>query len=183
MNKLMMIAVSGIFALTACVASEKNVASNTHQLELHFTNPAWNGENIPTGQQCRRFGGIEPKTPALEIKKIPPKANAIIIEFSDKSYAPMDNGGHGKIGYVIDQGIETVVIPSIPGHTFDLPKRFFVVAAHQAPDWDDAGAYLPPCSGGNGNIYYATVKAIYRAHSKDQKSVLLAESVINMGRY
>jgi len=35
----------------------------------------------------------------LIIKGIPAEANAIILAFSDQSWPPMDNGGHGKIGY------------------------------------------------------------------------------------
>jgi len=183
MKKLASIALVSIFALTACVSSNYRVAENVHLLKLSFADPAWDGKKIPSGQQCQRFGGNNPKTPAIKVMGIPSEANAIVIEYSDGSYAPMDNGGHGKVRYEIEQGQETVVIPPIPGHTFNLPKGFSLVSAHQAPRFDDPGAYLPPCSGGSENRYYATVKAIHRDRSKDDNTLLLAEGVIQMGSY
>jgi len=183
MKRIVLIALASIFALTAYASSNYKVVENMSRLKLSFTDPVWNGKKVPPGQQCRRFGGKDPKTPELKVMEIPPDTNAIVIEFSDRSYAPMDNGGHGEIGYEINQGTETVVIQSISGHSFDLPTDFFLVAAHKAPKWDDAGAYLPPCSGGKGNSYYATVKAIHREASKSKIPLLLAEGVIQMGSY
>jgi hypothetical protein len=46
----------------------------------------------------------------------------------------MEAGGHGKIGFRIDKGTVKVTIPSIPGHTFDLPNGFFLIKAHQTPN-------------------------------------------------
>ena len=55
-----------------------------------------------------------------------------------------------------------------------------MVKEHQGPGWDKAGAYMPPCSGGRGNDYYVTVKAV--AASGDEKKVL-AEKVVEMGKF
>lgn len=93
----------------------------------------------------------------------------------------MDDGGHGKIGYRITKGTTETAIPSVPGHTFALPEGFFLVAAHQGSSWDKAGAYMPPCSGGMGNRYYVTVKAIYQTSSKGEESKLLGMGKIDLG--
>jgi hypothetical protein len=73
--------------------------------------------------------------------------------------------------------VKNIVIPAVQGHTFELPPSFFSVAMHRGPDWDKAGAYLPPCSGGNKHPYYITVKAVGR----DFK--VLAEELVEMGKY
>jgi len=156
-------------------------ASNLTQLQVSFADPAWNGKTVPPGQQCNRFGG-NGSTPRLIIKNIPAEANALILEYSDRDYAPMDNGGHGKIGYKIQQGASEVTTPSVPGHSFTLPEGYFLVAAHNNPSWDTAGAYMPPCSGGKGNFYYVTVKAVYQSASNAQPKVL-ATAKLSLGMY
>jgi hypothetical protein len=72
----------------------------------------------------------------------------------------MDSGGHGKLGFVIAQNEGEILLPEVQGNQFGLPEGVFMVAPHRAPEWDNAGAYLPPCSGGSGNEYYATVEAV-----------------------
>ena len=67
-------------------------------------------------------------------------------------------------------------MPSVPGHTFDLPPSFKIIEAHRGPGWDKAGAYMPPCSGGKGHAYYLTVKSI----SNDK---VTAETQIELGKY
>jgi hypothetical protein len=91
----------------------------------------------------------------------------------------MDNGGHGKIGYRISH--EDVLVPSLPGHSFELPDGFFLVEAQRAPTWDKAGAYLPPCSGGKGNRYAVTVKAV--EVSKGEVIRVLEQTTLSMGSY
>ena len=140
---------------------------------------SWNGETVPEGQQCQRFGG-KPRSPRLALSGIPEGANAIVLEFSDRSYPPMDNGGHGIFGFEIEPGAGSVTVPSVPGHTLGLPSRFFLVREHQAPSWDTAGAYLAPCSGGGGNAYYVTVKAVNR-EGEDLDE--LASIVVELGTY
>lgn len=157
-------------------------AANMVQLQVSFADSIWNGKTIPPGQQCKRFGG-KGSTPRLIIRNIPAEANAIITEYSDRDYMPMDNGGHGEIGYKIRQGTSEANIPSVPGHTFTLPEGFFLVSAHSNPSWDTAGAYMPPCSGGKGNFYYVTIKAVYQPASKDQKAKLLGTAKFNLGTY
>jgi hypothetical protein len=157
-------------------------ASSLAQLQVLFADSSWDGRTIPNGQQCKKFGG-KGATPRLIVKNIPAEANAVIMEYSDKDYLPMDNGGHGIVGYKIAQGKGEVNIPSVPGHTFSLPEGFFVVSAHSNPAWDTAGAYMPPCSGGKSHVYYVTVKAVYQPASKDQKQKLLGTGKLILGNY
>lgn len=59
----------------------------------------------------------------------------------------------------------------------------FVERPHQGWLRGDGGAYLPPCSGGRGHSYYATVKAVYKARRAGEESRLLGERVIELGKY
>lgn len=168
--------------LSACVGTSKYVpAENVAELQVRLADPAWDGEDIPSGQQCRRFGG-QGATPRLEVSGIPAGANTLILSYSDRSHPPMNNGGHGVMGYRIEPGRSRVVVPSVPGHTFDLPEGFFLVQAHRNPRWDKAGAYMPPCSGGKGNLYVVTVEAVLEA-PEGQESRLLGKGGTELGRY
>ncbi len=158
-----------------------SLSAKADDLVLSFTNPAWLASGIPEGQQCNRFKGINPQSPELVIKDIPEDATAIVLEFSDRTFANMNNGGHGKVGYKIPKGTKEVTIPRIQGHTTELPESFFIVAEHRAPGWDTAGAYLPPCSGGRGNQYFIDVKAVVL--SGTDVSNILAEASIQMATY
>ena len=169
------------FVFTGCVANKYKPASNVVELKISFADSKWNGKEIPNGQQCGKFGG-NASTPQLIVGNIPPEANALVMEYSDRNSRRMNNGGHGKIGYRIKSGSHQVVIPSVPGHTFDLPKDFFLIAAHKNPAWDKAGAYMPPCSGGKGNLYVVEVKAVHDAPD-GQDSLILGQGILTLGRY
>ncbi len=147
---------------------------------VQLNSPAWNGQTVPKGEQCQKFGGIRPKTPELSVIGIPEGTNMLIMEFSDRSFKRMDDGGHGKIGYTLNRQQKKVNIPPVAGHSFTLPPGYFMVAAHRSPKWDRAGAYMPPCSGGKGNAYYVTVKAVKQG---GQSSTILAQQEVEMGRY
>ncbi|WP_448382694.1 hypothetical protein [Desulfosoma sp.] len=171
------------FLLVGCVTTPNNGAkANSASLEISFADPQWTGRFIPKGQQCQRFGG-DGSTPALHVKNIPAEADAIILEFSDRDYPPMDCVGHGKIGYHIQPGTAAVTIPSVPGHSFDLPQGFFLVEPHRNPTWDKAGAYMPPCSGGRGNYYYVTVLAVKMPEGGGKKKTVLSKKTLGLGTY
>ena len=155
----------------------------TQDLELAFVDSDWDGDKIPNGQQCHRQDGENPSTPRIQVSNIPEGADAIILEFSDRTYSPMNNGGHGKIGFEISEGTNEVVIPSVPGHTFDLPEGFFLVQEHRASGYDTAGAYMPPCSGGIGNHYYVTIKAVKVLSKEDKAFNLLGQGILELGKY
>ncbi len=154
-------------------------------INVSFVDPRWNGEKIPEKEQCKRFGG-EPKTPALKITQIPEGTEAVIMEYSDRDWPPMDNGGHGIIGFRIKNDISEVVIPSIPGHEYNLPAGFFIIAEHRGASWDKAGAYMPPCSGGRGNRYYVTIQMVRinaSATSKKARYQEIARTILELGKY
>lgn len=167
-----------VFALFAALAAPQGAFAG--DLTLGFADAAWNGKRIPSTQICKKFGG-NGATPALKVEGIPAEADALVLEFSDRTYSPMNNGGHGKIGFRIAPGAGTVVVPSVPGETFTLPEGFFMVSAHKG--WSDPGAYLPPCSGGKGNKYSVTVKAV-KLESQDGKNFkTLADENLTLGFY
>ena len=164
-----------------CQGSEKKEESGG--LHISFADSNWDGGTVPQGQQCQKFGGNNPHSPRLIVKNIPKEANALIMEYSDRSYSPMDNGGHGRMGFIVAAGVSEVTVPSVPGHSYELPEGFFLVKEHLAPKWDKAGAYMPPCSGGRGNSYYVTVKAVQRKSEDDLEGTVLAMGILEMGRY
>lgn len=183
--------IQGGIILTLCIGctligmegAVSGVSGEPARLQVSFVDPAWDGKTVPVGQQCLRFGGETPSTPRLMVRGIPPEANAIIMEYSDRSYAPMDDGGHGMIGYRIPEGTKEVVVPSVPGHSFDMPEGFFVVSPHRVPGWATAGAYLPPCSGGRGNHYSVTVKAVHQPSAGSTDFTVLGQASLELGTY
>ena len=151
-------------------------------LKISFTDDAWDGKTIPAGQQCEACGG-QGATPGLTIDNIPSNANALILSFSNISHISLDRGGMGQIGYRFKQGTPSVTLPPVPGSTFDLPQPFFVISAHQKPFQNKPGAYLPPCSGGLGDLYSLIVKAIWLPDSPDMPPEILGQGKISLGRY
>lgn len=145
-------------------------------LDVTFADNAWDGAKVPEGQQCQKFGGVNPSTPKWSVSDIPAGSDSIILEYSDRDSAKMNNGGHGRMKYAITSSAQELEIPSVPGHTFELPAGFTLIEAHRGPGWDKAGAYMPPCSGGKGHAYYVTVKTL-----ADDK--VTAETVVEMGNY
>jgi len=174
MNKI------ALLLLTTSLSFATASASGTEYLKVKFTDMSWNGTQVPSGQQCLKFGGENPATPRLTVSDIPEGTTAIVMEYSDRAYKPNDNGGHGKLGYKVKPKTKEVIIPSVKGHTFELPPQFFSVAVHRGAGWDKEGAYLPPCSGGNKHPYYVTVKAVQQAGGK---MAVLAKTVVEMGVY
>lgn len=152
------------------------VSTNAFAFDAKFADEAWNGNKVPIGQQCQKFGGNNPATPRLIVSGIPPESNALILEYSDRSHEQMDKGGHGKMKFMFDSQKSEVEVPPVLGHTFDIPKEFKLIEAHLGAGWDKAGAYMPPCSGGRGNEYYVTIKAV-----KDDK--VTATTILEMGKY
>ena len=129
-------------------------------LDVHLADPAWTGDAIPAGQQCQRFGG-KGASPKLHIAGAPEGTTAFRVLFNDESFKPMDNGGHGAVRYTLKPAGGQVTLPSVPGETDQLPTGVTTHIAHKAPKWSGTGgAYLPPCSGGKGNTYTATVEAL-----------------------
>lgn len=158
------------------------------ELTVKFVNSKWKKETIPIELTCKAPNHA--KTPSLEISHIPEGTNAIIMEYSDKSFFKMDNGGHGKIGYALPDGADEITIPSLPSNLCVLPNGFWIVAKHKnAFDFaKEYPIYMPPCSGGKHlpgqkHQYRVTIKAVYHAPSKNEQSELLAEKKLELGEY
>lgn len=152
------------------------MSANVFALEAKFADTAWDGKQIPAGQQCQKFAGQNPSTPALIVSDIPAGTNAIVLAYSDRDSAKMNNGGHGIMQFTLHSSAHQVTIPSVTGHSFDLPAEFKMIEAHRSPGWDKAGAYMPPCSGGKGHAYYVTIKTL----TDDKVS---ASTLLEMGKY
>lgn len=152
------------------------VSTSAFSFEAKLADGLWNGNTVPAGQQCQKFGGINPSTPKLVVLDIPDNTNEIVLEYSDRDSKRMNNGGHGKMSFSLPSHAMKVVIPSVPGHTFKMPAGFKMIEAHRGAGWDKAGAYMPPCSGGKGHAYYVTVKAV-------SGNKVIATSTVEMGKY
>ena len=169
--------------LTACAtAGRYDPAPTLATLQVVFTDPAWNGRTIPAGQQCSQFGG-RGASPALVVRGIPPGTTDLIVEFNDRDYPPLSSGGgHGTIRIALPAGATEMTVPSVPGETNTLPAGVVKEEAHRAP-LSPGTAYLPPCSGGRGNLYVADVKAVTRPATPAERGTLLGIGTISLGRY
>lgn len=149
-------------------------------LVVEFADPEWDGKTIPEGQQCAKEGG-RGKTPPLRVKRIPPGANAILVEFNDLDDPKLDaDGGHGIVGFWLST-LKNVVLKPLPAETLDLPEGTFVEVEHNGDG--KLGAYLPPCSGGKKHRYVARVVAAAMDRSGYGDNYILAEKTIALGRY
>ena len=150
----------------------------TSRLSVSFADSAWNGKQVPDGQQCSIYGG-DGATPALVVENIPKGADTILVEFNDRDYPPLSSaGGHGIVGFKIE-GRGKATLPSVPGGTSRadrLPAGAFVAEDNRATGDFMSDGYLPPCSGGRGHRYFAVVKAV-----ADGKVV--ATGKIELGKY
>ncbi len=150
-------------------------------LNLSFVDAEWDGKIIPKGQNCKEYGG-NGASPRIKVNNIPSGANKLILEFSDATYSPCDNGGHGIISYQIPKGTAETIIPSIPGQTFNLPDGFTLIKEHCGADLGmQAGAYIGPCPGW-GNLYYVIVKAVCES-PENSKPKLLGSGRLDFGTY
>lgn len=65
----------------------------------------------------------------------------------------------------------------------DLPSGTFIERASLSKNRYASSGYLAPCSGGRNHLYVADIKAVYKAKNEDEKSKLLGETRIELGRY
>jgi hypothetical protein len=149
---------------------------NAFAIDVQLSEAKWDGKSIPEGQQCQKFGGVKPSTPKLLVTRIPEGTDALLIEYSDRDYKSMNNGGHGKMRFALNSSANRVSVPRVMGHSFELPDNFTMISPHLSPIWDKEGAYMPPCSGGRDHAYYVTIKAM-----KGDKQV--ESTVLELGRY
>ena len=175
------LAIATIF--TACAKYEPS--PNMVNLKASFTDSKWNAETVPKDEVCQRYNKKGGNTPSITIQNLPQGTNKVILTFSDNNpSSQMTNGGHGIISYKVSEVSNSLIIPSVKGQTFDLPKNFNSEVAHQAGRWGfKAGAYLPPCSGGKGNPYSVKIQTIKEYTDSNKKPMLLGETDLSLGRY
>lgn len=152
-----------------------SLASATHAADFKVKlTGGWNGSKVPAGQQCDLHGG-KGKTPPMTISGLPSGTEWVLVEYNDRDYQPLSNkGGHGAIGYPVTG--TNVKLPAVAAKSKKLPNGIFVhKKARSKGDYASKG-YLPPCSGGKGNRYFADVFAM-----KGKKKIGSAR--VEMGKY
>lgn len=92
------------------------------------------------------------------------------------------DGGHGKIGFWVDQS-GTVALARVPAESHELGEKAFVETNGRGGGRYAKPGYLPPCSGGKGHAYFAVIKAVYKAKIAGEQNQLLAEGHLELGRY
>lgn len=167
--KLALVATGLAFALAAPAFAQG-------ALTLKFSDPAWDGKTVPAGQQCPLQGGSG-ATPAIDVSGLPEGTTKVNVAFNDETYQPMNDGGHGVIGFDVTPNNGAASLPSVPGNSADLPAGASVTTASRGTGDYASPGYLPPCSGGNGNLYTATVTAL------DASGKELASGKIELGHY
>jgi|GEM_PF-298995 len=185
------VALAGALLLAACqtttgdgtqtaataTASSGAGAPAVAELAVAFADPAWTGERIPPGQQCAKFGG-HGSTPPLIVSGLPEGTTQVVVAFNDANYRPLaTDGGHGKIGVAVPAGASNVTVPPVRGGTATMPDGVTLVARNRATGSYAQPGYLPPCSGGRGNTYFAEVTA------RDETMAVLGAGRITLGRY
>jgi len=160
--------------MVAAMASAPVLAQDS--FAVSFADPAWDGETIPEGQQCSLQGGMG-ASPALEVTGLPEGTTQVNVAFNDETYQPMNDGGHGTLGFAVEEGATSATLPSVPGETEDLPEGVTIAAENRTSGDFLRPGYMPPCSGGNGNTYSADVSAI------GEDGTELATTHITLGKY
>jgi len=151
------------------------LATPVHAEMVGTLGAPWDGVNVPKGQHCQLLQG-EGSTPPMTLTGLPAGTVAVHLEFNDLTYTPLStDGGHGIIGIRVTG--PDADLPSVPAMTDVLPEPAFVVKKARAPSPYNSDGYLPPCSGGRGNEYSVTVKAV------DAADAVLEQVTLPMGRY
>jgi hypothetical protein len=146
-------------------------------LTVKFTDPAWDGKTVPKTSTCSIDGNTGAMTPALEVSGVPDGTVKITESFNDETYEPMDHGGHGVLGFDVKPEGGIAQVPSAPGESDQLPAGVTVVAKNKGTGNYDKPGWLPPCSGGHGNLYTMDVSAL------DASGASLATAHVELGHY
>lgn len=135
----------------------------------------WDGKTVPKGQQCTVFGG-KGATPPMRVSGLPAGTQWVFVEYNDRDYRPLSTrGGHGVIGYPVSG--TSADLYAVPGLKGKLPGKARVIKKARTSGKFASAGYLPPCSGGRGNRYFADVKAV------DANGKVLEKARVEMGRY
>lgn len=174
---------------SACYDGSKSrpkyiISKDKVDLNVSFVDKKWNGKNVPKDEVCSDYHKGGGNSPAFVISNLPKETNYIILSFSDETFKGMRDGGHGIVGYEVKKGIGSVTIPVLKGETFVLPVGFISIRKHQGEQFGKKeGAYLPPCSGGKGNLYTVSIKATQREYNRRNEYRVLGDANVSLGRY
>lgn len=161
------------------IASLATLSLQATPFNANFANPLiWDGHTIPKTEVCSNYNTKAGATPEIIVRKIPKGTSALLLTFTDETFQGMRNGGHGVLSYALEEDTFSVIIPSVAGETFDLPKDFRSIKEHRGTKYGKtAGAYLAPCSGGKGNTYSVLIQAV------DQDLNELDRQTLILGKY
>ena len=134
----------------------------------------WDGKTVPKGQQCSHHGG-KGATPPMSLTNIPVGTVWVYAEFNDRDYSPLSTkGGHGTIGWPV-KGTKATLAP-MPEGAAEGPGGAKTIKNTRGNLGNGKG-YLPPCSGGRGNRYFADLMAV------DASGKVLEKARVEIGRY
>ncbi|HET55696.1 MAG TPA: hypothetical protein ENN33_10830 [Ignavibacteria bacterium] len=167
------------------------VSDEVNELELSFADPIWDGVNIPDGQRCNACGE-HGSSPRIYVDNIPENTDAILLYFSkglplnlnQKFGTGISTIGtsNGIIGYHVSNNDGKILIPSVAGHTSELPEGFFQVKQPLQKIDGERGAYLPPCDCDDRAWYFVHVKAVSINSSEPNDFTELRSGNLTMGR-
>jgi hypothetical protein len=135
----------------------------------------WDGKVVPPDQICQLRGGAG-TTPPMTVTDLPQGTVRLQVEYNDMSYYSMAfDGGHGVLSF--DAAPPRADLASVAAMTAQLPAGVRVVTPSRATGRYASDGYLPPCSGGRGHMYSATVKAM------DASDQILDSVAVELGLY
>jgi len=187
--KMILISAIGVMFSSCSDTDDKSydTPKNKVKLNISFLDKKWDGKVVPKDEVCSEHNrnGVAGSSPALVISNLPNGTDYIVLSFSDETFKGMNNGGHGILGYSIeDVNTSPLTIPSVKGESFNLPKGFSIEKKHRGVKFGKkAGAYLAPCSGGGGNLYTVNVKAVDISKSSKDSYYVVGEKSLSLGRY
>jgi hypothetical protein len=170
------IVLSGL-VLVGCVGAPK--APDFKPLNASLADAKWDGKTIPSNEVCHKFNSRAGNAPKIAINNLNATSTKIELSFNDESAGPEFNfGGHVVIEYQLPNEVKnSITVPSIPGQVKELPENFSIKRNFTSRAWDTGFGYLPPCSGGKGNLYTVTIKAY------NDKGEITGDTKLTLGRY
>ena len=166
--------------LAGCVSNPLyEPVANLTPLQVSFVDSAWNGAGVPKLGMCQLCGG-EGQSPAIRVQNIPVATSAIVVEFNDIDWPPgSEGGGHGVLRIPVTNQ-QTVIVPSVPEQTLELPSEVTLVSRHILT-WKGSPGYLGPCACQSSNRFEAVVRAIKMEQSSQGPSKLLGQGKLSLG--
>jgi hypothetical protein len=159
------------------VAERVNPDDKVPGMTATFADAGWDGITIPVNQVCKRFGGAG-VTPRLALDGYHSGTQVILLAFNDETHEPMNNGGHGIVGFRINGKYATT--GAMASEVNIISQGNFIVADNRG---GEVPGYLPPCSGGKGHVYSVTVMAVTWADTNPPYYRVLNQTKVELGRY